>query len=389
MSHLAPISSLAPELQNAEHFASSLFKQWVDPRSGVTSYLLDARVAPFQQSFYFVNQSFTHDGRYYWFYCAFPPSGDSRFGRCLGVVDFCAQEVRWYPETQFLDASPLIDLVTGEAYWCHNLEIWKRAPAADARPVLVNRFSADLAGGRHVSCLATHLTFSADRSALNIDAQIGHQWYLGHAPLDGSAMVIWNQFDRMMHHAQFNPSDPDLQLIAQDYAVNPATGERVGIDERMWLLRRGEKPESLYPGGGSEMQGHEWWSADGRKVWYVHYHQGVEYIDLHERKVARVWPSKTVSHAHVDAAEKYVVADFLPTEKPQERRVAFFNRRTGRSLDIVSHLPPPPAGCEKYHVHPHPQFCHGDRYVCYTTTVRGRVDVAFVPVAALVEKTSN
>ena len=36
-----------------------------------------------------------------------------------------------------------------------------------------------------------------------------------------------------------------------------------------------------------------------------------------------------------------------------------------------------------YHIHPHPQFCGGDRYVCYTTNVLGMVDIAFAPVETL------
>lgn len=383
---VAPARSALPS--HPQPLASSLFHKWRDPKSGVESFLLEGAAAPFQQSFYYVNPSLTDNGRYYWFYCAFPPSGSSNTGRSLAVADFWTGKIRHYPETQFLDASPLVDLTTGEIYWCSQLEIWKRGPEPESQAVRVNSFPAAIVNRRHVACLSTHLTFSADHKAVNIDAQIGREWYLGHAPLDGSPVVIWKKFDRMFHHAQFSPADPDLQLIAQDYSVDPSTGKECGVDQRLWLLRRGEEPETLYPGGGSEMQGHEWWSADGQRVWYVHYHHGIEYLDIRERKPVCVWPLETVSHGHVDAAERYVVADFLPPEKPEERRVAFYNRATGREIDIVSHLPQTPVGQEKYHVHAHPQFCYGDRYICYTTTVRGRVDVAFVSVESLVTATS-
>lgn len=368
---------------------SPLFQKWTDPVSGVTSYLLEPSAAPFQQSFYYVNPSLTDDGRYYWFYCAFPPAGNSNYGRSLAVADFRSGCIHHFPETQFLDASPMVDFKTGEVYWCNHLEIWKRSPQPDATPILVNRFPADVARNRHVACLATHLTLSSDRRALTIDAQIGREWYIGHAPLNGDPVVIWKKFDRMFHHTQFSPVDPDLQLIAQDYSTDPGTGELHGVDQRLWLLRRGGEPELLYPGGGSNMQGHEWWSADGQRVWYIHYHHGVEYLDIHERKPVCIWPSKTVSHGHVDAAERYAVADYLPPEKPSERRVAFLNRETGREIDIVSHLPEIPQGQAKYHVHAHPQFCGRDRFICYTTLVRNRVDVAFTPVEALVAATQD
>ena len=46
--------------------ASAAFRPWIDPESGITSYLLHDRVAPLQQSFYFTNRSFSEDGAYLW-----------------------------------------------------------------------------------------------------------------------------------------------------------------------------------------------------------------------------------------------------------------------------------------------------------------------------------
>jgi hypothetical protein len=71
---------------------SRLFTPWTNPDSGVTIYLLTEKVAPVQQGFYFVNNSVTDDGRYLWFYCAFPPAGSAAYGRTLGVVDFEQQQ---------------------------------------------------------------------------------------------------------------------------------------------------------------------------------------------------------------------------------------------------------------------------------------------------------
>ncbi|HEY9250383.1 MAG TPA: hypothetical protein VIO38_14690, partial [Rariglobus sp.] len=179
---------------------SPLLTPWKDPVSGAISLVLTERAAPFQQSFYYVNQSFSHDGRFLWIYCAFPPAGSGNQGRSLAVVDFKLQQVRHYPETGFLDASPAVDPATGEAYWCTGLEIWKRGPLAGDTPALVNRFPQSLARNRRPWRLATHLTFSADRTALNIDAEIGRQFFVGHAPLDGGEVVIWQEFDRAYNH---------------------------------------------------------------------------------------------------------------------------------------------------------------------------------------------
>jgi hypothetical protein len=370
-----------------------LWSVWADPVSGVESRLLDLHVAPLEQSFYYTNPGFSADGRFLWIYCAFPPAGNGNQGRSLAVVDFQLQEVRHYPETGFLDASPAVDPATAEVYWCSGLEIWKRGPLADDTPVLVNRFPRALARNRRPWRVATHLTFSADRRALNIDAEIGRQWFVGHAPLDGGEVVIWREFDRCYNHGQFSPADPELQLINQDSAVDPVTGECPNYENRMWLLRRDGRAEPIFAdaaASGAAKHGHEWWSADGRHVWYIHYGRGVMRVDPFRSppEPELMWASDHVSHAHTDATESYVVADCQPGAATGISKVIFFNRRTGREIVIVSQMPYPSDALRPYHVHPHPQFCQNDRHICYTTLVRNRVEVALVSVESLVALTS-
>ncbi|MDR0534487.1 MAG: hypothetical protein LBH01_11090 [Verrucomicrobiales bacterium] len=369
---------------------SPLFTAWQDPVSGVRSYLLPGHAAPFQQTFYYVNPSISADGRYYWFYCAFPPSGNANYGRCLGVIDFQDGSTRCYPETQFLDASPCVDPANGEAYWCSGVDIWKRGPGANDRVEFVNRLPDSIVRNRRPWRITTHLTFSADKKSLNLDALIGTECFVGEIPLDGSPVRIWQQFDRCYNHGQFSPVDSNLQLIAQDSATNPATGEVRGIDSRMWLIRRDQSAYPLLPKGGNGMQGHEWWSGNGERVWYIHYHRGVEFINIKDVKpgmtedppVTLALPSANVSHAHTDSRERWIVADYLPPLENQSG-VLFYDRASGKTITIVSFMPYLAPGMSAYHIHPHPQFCLNDEYICYTTTVRGQVDVAFVPVREL------
>jgi len=371
---------------------SPLFIPWKDPHSGVVSYLLDRRVAPLQQSFYFTSECLSRDGRYLWFYCAFPPGGDAYYGRQLAVADLKEGQVSHYPETQFADASPYMDPATGDIYWTTLLGLWKRAPGADQPVIPVNTFPESLAHNRRPLRIATHLFRCADGKSFAIDAQIGRDWFLGDMPLDGSPFRLWKRFERGYNHAQFSPVDPDLILIAQDGWYDPVTGEKGEAVDRIWLARRDGRVESLFPDSPSNARGHEWWGSDGRHVWYVHYGRGVASCRLADRKVEMVWPLEFASHAHADTTDRYLVADAIPNDHP-ESRVAFFNRESGRSIDIVSHLPYPAPDLRlyksKYHVHPHPRFSGDDRYIIYTTTVRGIVDVAVVPVAPLVGMTSN
>ena len=187
---------------------SRLFTPFTHPESGVTSYVLTRKVAPLQQGFYFVNDSMSADGRYLWFYCAFPPSG-----RTLGVVDFQTDEVRHYPETQFGEASPFVDTQTGAVYWQSGRCVWKRGPEPEASVELINSVPGEVTGGRQVTRASTHLTLSADRKEFFIDIGVGLQYLFGSLPLDGGDFQLWHRFDRLHNHAQFSPTDPDKVLF--------------------------------------------------------------------------------------------------------------------------------------------------------------------------------
>ena len=82
-----------------------LFTPFTHPESGITFHILTRKVAPVQQGFYFVNDSMSADGRYLWFYCAFPRhcwhSHSSRDGRLIvgdsnnGFFRGCASTVHF------------------------------------------------------------------------------------------------------------------------------------------------------------------------------------------------------------------------------------------------------------------------------------------------------
>jgi hypothetical protein len=375
--------TLAAALKN-----SALFERWVDPDSGVESFILTQRAAPIQQSFYFVNSGFTDDGRFLGIYCAFPPGGDAYYGRQLAVVDFAEHTVWHCPETQFMDASPFVDGATGEVYWTTGLGIWKRGPRPNDPVERVGQFPPEFAKRRRPLRIATHLSRSADGRAFAIDAQIGNEWFVGDIAVNGGGgFRLWQKFDLCHNHAQFSPTDPNLLLLAQDGWVDPSTGREGETKDRLWLLRHGDKAEPLLPKAPlpSSLRGHEWWSADGRDVWFIDYRAGTARVDIATGERTLVWPNGH-THSHCDRAGRLLVGDVNP--QGDHWRVAFFNVNTGREIDIVSKLAPPPVARSAYHIHPHPRFCLDDRFICYTTNVLGRVDVAITPVNQLVERTS-
>jgi hypothetical protein len=310
----------------------------------------------------------------------------------LGVVDFERDEMRVYPETQFPSGGPLVDELTGEVYWGNDLDIWKRGPHANDRAVLVNRFPRKLAPGK-VERIATHLTFSADHKSLNIDAlfydaKFRRHSFIGDMPLDGSPFRLWQQSEGWFYdHGLFSPTDPDLQMFAHEYWVDHIADP---FDpqlpyHRLWLIRRGGKAEPILRNPVSH-SGHEWWDANGKDIWYVHYGVAVKKVNLATRVEKVLWDG-ALSHAHSDSTGRYLVADMMADPVVCDCHVAFRNLVTGKEIEIVNRPPLPRNITQCVHLHPHPQFCQNDRYVCYTTTVHDRVDIALVRTDDLIART--
>lgn len=378
--------------------ASKKFKPWKDPQSGVTSYILVERVAPLQQSFYFTNPSMTNDGRYLWFYCAFPPAGDANYGRTLGVVDLYRNKIHHYPETQFLDASPMVDVDTGEVYWCNKSDIWKRGPGKEDRLQHIAKFPDSLRKGV-IHRIATHLTYSADKKELSFDAEVGNRSFVGSVSLNTGNFLIWQEFGRCYNHAQFNPCDPNLMLLAQDYFFDKVTGRMFGIQhdkegklKRMWVLRRGKPAVSVMPKWKSAS--HEWWSADGKYIYYIDSKMGTVRINTKNGEKVLINPYGRW-HGHSSRDNHYFVSDNIADENGFYRgcaaNVIFFNRHTQRKVNIVTKAPALSSrrNPSVYHVDPHPQFVCNDRFIIYTTSVLGSIDVAVVKTKDLIAATGR
>ncbi len=184
---------------------------------------------------------------------------------------------------------------------------------------------------------ATHLTRSTDGRRFNIDAQIGNEWIVGDIGLDANEpLQIWQTFDRCYNHAQLSPTDPDLMLIAQDFWFDASTGKKGSVEDRLWLIRRGERARPIFPDAPSALRGHEWWDADGQHVWFIHYGVGTRRVNINTGEDVIISRGSPL-HSHCDRTGKYVVSDMDAGRDGW--RVIFFNSTTGRAIDIISKMP--------------------------------------------------
>ena len=118
-----------------------------------------------------------------------------------------------------------------------------------------------------------------------------------------------------------------------------------------------------------------------------HYGVGVKKVSLATREETLLWPA-ALSHAHSDCTGRYLVADRMDSPGNPDCHVLFRDTVTGKEVEIVNRGPLAPHLTKCVHLHPHPQFCLQDRYICYTTTIHDHVDVALVPVAELIARTA-
>lgn len=352
---------------------SALFTVHRDPQSGVESFVLTQRVAGLQQTFDPASPCASADGRYLWFFCANPPAGTLTHGRTLGVIDFGAGEVHDFPETQFGHSSPTVERKTGSVFWSTGDAVYRRSPAAGEKARLVSRFPATLLKGQPLA-VSSRLSLSSDGQHVSFDIAPDGGTIIGSIAVSGGEPEVWLKSTKRFASPLFSPVDPDLMLVALE--SNP--------DERQYhLLRRGQKPEPLL-GKDAAPRTAAVFTADGRHVLLAG-PSGVSRVESEGRReeVLSTTPCVNVAGTH----DTYGFAfDGGAAGADAVSRLTFCNRKTRRDAAVVSRMSA--AAETPYAVAPSPQFTADGKYLVYTTTALGHVDVAFTPVRTLLNATT-
>jgi hypothetical protein len=362
------------------------FEPWVDPQTGIVSYILQERVAPLQQSFYFVNPSVSPDEEWLWFYTAYPPNRQ----KTLGAVSLNPAEplIKHFPQGGFSGASPMIAPAGDAVYFCMLNRVYKMD--LKGRVEVVCTLDEDYIGHRNYNRLATHLTMSADGRYLLLDGDLGSFWWVGIGDLETGEVRVLKEFGSHHNHAQFSPIDPRLFVIPEDWWHDKIDGRRFKYDHRLWLMDVDQtRYEPVRPkdwdSGYTSNASHEWWSQDGLICWND-YQIGAFECDPYTLEATHVW-HRSLCHVHCSSDRRYWCADDSPyqwNQRPCE--IWFYDRQTGQETHIVTAMPQPPMPRNPYHLDPHPQFSPQDGWVIYTTTVRGMIDVALTPVQGILAR---
>ena len=162
----APSKNPTPvfDLEHHPHFVP-----WVDPRSGIRTFLLNERVSPVQQTFYFVNPGISDDGRFLWFFSAWDPAPY----RTLSVVslDPKAPLIRNFPHAM-PDGNPLVAPEGDAIYFSMRQSVYKMDLTGKLTEIV--KLDPDFIRGRRVGRLFSHLTLSADGKYFLLDGEIGN-----------------------------------------------------------------------------------------------------------------------------------------------------------------------------------------------------------------------
>lgn len=370
------------------------FEKWTDPESGVESFVLKERIAPFQQSFYYTNQSVSEDGEWLWFYAIFPPNKQ----RTLAVVSLNPNnpEIKHFPQAGFTSASPMVSQEGDSVYFCMSYSVYKLGMDGSVNEICT--VPKEDIKYRNFNHLATHLTMSADGKYFLLDADLGNFWWIGLGDVKTGKVRTLKKFANNHNHAAFSPTDPKLFLTPEDHWNDKISGERFHLDHRLWLMDVDQtRFEPVNPKGWDNKTtnaSHEWWSRDGMVCW-VDFDKGIFECDPYTLEMKHVW-QRPLCHAHSSSDRRYWCADENPYKwGTQPVEILFYDKALDKETAIVSampqppvpqelyHLDPPYCSRDTYHLDPHPQFSPDDEYVVYTSMVRGNVDVALCPTRNL------
>lgn len=381
----------APAVHTPE--TSKLFRKYVEPVSGVVSYILESRVAANQQSLYFTQKSMTEDGRF----IVFDVSGGERGNqKSFALADLLKDEVR---PLEIRGSIPFLDTESAVLYWfepdgLYTLNLRADVPAKERRCEIPAQLKAE---GSNVLSYATHVTLTPDRAQVFMDARVDDRFIQGLLDIKSGRFEKWGEESVCVNHGQVNPVNGRLALCAHETRwtgtdkVEHAIQNVDGVYPRLLLVEPGGKRRMIPP--MNNYATHERWADDGQGFYYCSSGKeyGVIYCDLASGRQERLAPVHA-AHATMTRDRRYFTYDYSvgPWYRGCAWQVGFYNAATKKALFLYAGRPAYNTQDKpsKLHPDPHPQFVCGEKYIiCTINRGDGRMDLSVTPVAPLVEQT--
>ena len=362
------------------------FEEYIDEKSGVKSYILKEKVARLQLNYYFCDIGLTHDNKYLWFKCIDWPAQNHH----LGVMSMDPENpfIRKFPHASMNMGQPNLIPGTHDAIISIDNEVYRVDIEGNVSKIL--EVDKEIIRNRKMENLSTHLSVNCDNELVVLDMRIGGRTYVATGNIKTGEVKMLHKFKRRYAHAMFSPDDPKLFLMDQDWEFDMISGEHFDMDQRVWLMNtEATRLEPILPGywymHGDSIICHDFWSKDGWICWPDYLGDVCEY-NIHTKELNNVWKHR-ICHAHTNDRQLWVGDDSPYEWKEKPCRVVFFDRESGREIDIFSAMPRPNfRSSEVYHLDPHPSFSRDGKHIISMTTVKnGEVDISITPVEPLLK----
>lgn len=335
------------------------FSSWIDPDSGVESYLLEADslgLGP-TETVPSPLPNATVDGRLYW---VFADATDG--SRTLTAIDLESETVHRVASLDRDAPLPAIDPATGTVHVLvdASLETYTPRLTDDAARIERTR-TVDAA---ILEDAVAGLTRSANGDRIGFVADDGETRRIASIYLPDGEADIWHSDADDCDVVRFSPTDPTVLLLARESP--PASSADA------WLAREGLGSRPLGPQFPRRHRAY-WWRPDGSGLWYVDPDSGVGVLDLEIGHRRTVWdaPARTAHATH----DGETIAAAVVSEGETGLRATDGTA----TVDVVS--PRERRGDRPWH--PHPTFLAGDSSLGYTTLVRDRPTFAVTPRSEL------
>lgn len=391
---LALLGALAVSCGMKTPETSKLFEKWVDPESGIVSYVLKPGILDYnQQSVYFVNKSMSNDGRFVVFTTCADEFGDDFHGKEYAVVDFKKDKAYKLDLPFYMIMS---DIPDGRLFYIHDDVVYCRDLNKDPmKDIKICDLPDNYKQNGKTGWYCCHLTLNHDRTKMFFDSTFpGDKFIEGVLDISTGEWEEWYQSPYIVDHGQFNPVRDDICLAAYEMQYTDTAGvvhtiyeilDSTGVYPRLQLFQKGSKEtvKALH-----NYATHERWNEQGDGFYYCT-DFSVEYCDLESREMWEVCPIGV--HAMMSTDKRYVVADerrgYYYRGSPW--RVFFWDNEKKDGIYICTIMrgvaDPEKPSC--LHPDPHPQFVKNDEYIIWSLMGDDRrINLAITPVANVKEK---